>query len=59
MTNQTMHKSAYPPKFRAEAIQLARINGKLQTVIARELGVSVETLPGQPRRGQTEQRPHR
>lgn len=34
----------YPPEFRAEAIQLARTSGKPQTVIARELGVSVETL---------------
>jgi transposase len=37
-------KSAYPPEFRAEAIQLARTSGKPQTVIARELGMSVETL---------------
>ena len=34
----------YPPAFRAEAIQLARTSGKPQTVIARELGMSVETL---------------
>jgi transposase len=37
-------KSGYPPEFRAEAIQLARTSGKPQTVIARELGMSVETL---------------
>lgn len=37
-------KSTYPPEFRAEAIQLARTSGKPQTVIARELGMSVETL---------------
>ena len=40
----TQRKSAYPPEFRAEAIQLARTSGKPQTVIARELGMSVETL---------------
>jgi transposase len=34
----------YPPEFRAEAIQLAWTSGKPQTVIARELGMSVETL---------------
>ncbi len=44
MTNQTSRKSTYPPEFRAEAIQLARTSGKPQTVIARELGMSVETL---------------
>jgi transposase len=33
-----------PPEFRAEVIQLARTSGKPQTVIARELGMSVETL---------------
>ena len=44
MTNQTTRKSAYSPAFRAEAIQLARTSGKPQTVIARELGMSVETL---------------
>jgi transposase len=37
-------KSAYPLEFRAEAIQLARTSGKPQTAIARELGMSVETL---------------
>lgn len=40
----TTRKSAYPPEFRAEAIQLAHTSGKPQTVIARELGMSVETL---------------
>jgi|SRR5690349_17958756 transposase len=44
MTNQTHRKSAYPPEFRAEAIQLVRASGKPQTLIARELGMSVETL---------------
>jgi transposase len=44
MPNQAKRKSAYPPEFRAEAIQLARTSGKPQTVIARELGMSVETL---------------
>jgi transposase-like protein len=40
----TQRKSAYPPAFRAEAIQLTRTSGKPQTTIARELGMSVETL---------------
>ena len=44
MPNQTTRRSAYPPEFRAEAIQLARTSGKPHTVIARELGMSVETL---------------
>ena len=44
MTNQTTRKSAYPPEFRAEAIQFAHTSGKPQTVIARQLGLSVETL---------------
>jgi transposase-like protein len=35
-------KSAYPPAFRAEAIQLARMSGKPQTVIAHELSMSVD-----------------
>ena len=40
----TQQKSAYPPEFRAEAIRLARTSGKPQTEIARELGMSGETL---------------
>ncbi|HEU5348752.1 MAG TPA: transposase [Ktedonobacterales bacterium] len=37
MTNQTTRKSAYPPEFRAEAIQLARTSGKPRTVVAQQL----------------------
>ncbi len=44
MTNQTTRRSAYPFEFRAEAIQLARTSSKPQRVVARELGMSVETL---------------
>ena len=37
-------KPAYPPEFRAEAIRLARTSGKPHAQIARELGMSGETL---------------
>jgi transposase len=40
----TQRKSAYPPEFRAEAIQLARRSGKPQTAHAQLAGMSVETL---------------
>lgn len=38
----THRKFPYPPKFRAEAIQLVRTIGKPQTMIARELGMSID-----------------
>ena len=37
-------KPPYPPEFRAEAIRLARTSGKAHAEIARELGMSTETL---------------
>jgi transposase len=36
--------AGYPPEFRAEAIRLARTSGKPNTQIARELGMTTETL---------------
>jgi transposase len=38
------HTPSYPPEFRAEAIEWACTSRKPQTVIARELGMSVATL---------------
>jgi transposase len=38
------HKPPYPPEFRAEAIRLARTSGKPHAEIARELGMTDETL---------------
>ena len=34
----------YPPEFRAEAVRLVQSSGKPVSMIARELGVSVESL---------------
>ena len=36
--------SPYPPEFRAEAIRLARTSGKAHAQIARELGITGESL---------------
>ena len=44
MTKSAKHTPAYPPEFRAEAVRLARTSGKPYTQIARELGMSLETL---------------
>lgn len=38
------HMAPYPPEFRAEAIRLARTSGKPHAEIARELGMTDETL---------------
>ena len=38
------HVAPYPPEFRAEAIRLARTSGKPHAAIARELGMTGETL---------------
>lgn len=38
------HLPPYPPEFRAEAIRLARTSGKPHAEIARELGMTGETL---------------
>ena len=37
-------KPPYPPEFRAEAIRLARSSGKSHAEIARQLGMTTETL---------------
>jgi transposase len=37
-------KPPYPPEFRVEAMRLARTSGKPRAQIARELGVTGETL---------------
>lgn len=37
-------KPPYPPEFRAEAIRLARSSGRSRAQIARELGMTTETL---------------
>jgi transposase len=38
------HRPPYPPEFRTEAIRLARTSGKPHAEIARELGMTGETL---------------
>jgi transposase len=38
------HIPPYPPEFRAEAIRLARTSGKPRAQVARELGLTGETL---------------
>jgi transposase len=38
------HVAPYPAEFRAEAIRLVRASGKPQAQIARELGLTTETL---------------
>ena len=44
MRKAAKHTSAYPPEFRAEAIRLARTSGKPRSEIARDLGMTAETL---------------
>ena len=44
MTKQSKHVAPYPPEFRAEAIRLARTSGKPHAQIARDLGMTSETL---------------
>jgi len=44
MAKQWQHVAPYPPAFRAEAIRLARASGKPHAQIARELGMTGETL---------------
>jgi transposase len=38
------HSAFYSPEFRAEAVRLARTGGKHYTQIARDLGMTTETL---------------
>ena len=44
----------YPPEFRAEAVRLVHSSGKPVSVIARELGVSVESLRNWAHRNETD-----
>jgi transposase len=44
MAKQSKHVAPYPPEFRAEAIRLARSSGKPHAQIARDLGMTGETL---------------
>jgi len=44
MRKSAKHTPPYPPEFRAEAIRLARTSGKPRAQIARELGLTGETL---------------
>lgn len=39
-----MPKPPYPPEFRAEAVRLVKESGKKMVEVARDLGVSVESL---------------
>lgn len=38
------HRNPYPPEFRAETIRLVRESGRPRAQIARELGVTSETI---------------
>jgi transposase len=44
MRKSAKHTPAYPPEFRAEAVRLARTSGKPRSAIARDLGMTSETL---------------
>ncbi len=44
MRKSAKHTTAYPPEFRAEAIRLARTTGTPRSEIARDLGMTAETL---------------
>lgn len=44
MTPRGMGRAGYPPEFRQEAVGLYRSSGKSMTVIARELGIALDTL---------------
>jgi transposase len=44
----------YPPEFRAEAVRLVQSSGKPVSMIARELGVSVESLRNWVHRKETD-----
>jgi transposase len=44
MVKRSKHVAPYPPEFRREAIRLAQTSGKPHTQIARELGMTSETL---------------
>ena len=44
MEKASKHIQPYPPEFRAEAIRLVRTSGKPRSEIARDLGLTSETL---------------
>ena len=44
MMTSSKQTAGYPPEFRAEAIRLARTSGKPYRQIARDLGMTTETL---------------
>src|SRR5262245_8819567 len=44
MAKPSKHVPPYPPEFRTEAIRLARTSGKPHAQLARELGMTGETL---------------
>jgi len=44
MKKASKHIQPYPPEFRAEAIRLVRTSGKPRSEIARNLGLTSETL---------------
>jgi transposase len=44
MKKASKHIQPYPPEFRAEAIRLVRTSGKPRSEIARDLGLTSETL---------------
>jgi transposase len=44
MPTGSNHQKPYPPEFRREAVQLVRASGRPISELARELGVSRETL---------------
>jgi transposase len=39
-----MGRAGYPPEFRREAVELFRSSGQSMAVIARELGIALDTL---------------
>jgi transposase len=44
MARPINHQKPYPPEFRREAVELVRTSGRPLAQIARELGVSTESL---------------
>lgn len=45
----------YPPEFRAEAVRLVSVSGKSLSKVARDLGVSVESLRSWVKQSQIDQ----
>ena len=44
MSKKPTHRKPYPPEFRREAVELYRRSGRSMEEIARDLGISRETL---------------